>query len=192
MSAIKQEALQLTAGGKKENRRELDFYPTPEECTISLMNFLKLQPCSIWEPACGNGSISRVLESYGHEVFSTDLFDYSYGTPEVDYLKFTPKLRCDAIITNPPFNRSVEFIEKALLEADLVAMLLKSQYWHSKSRYDLFDSNPPAYVLPLTWRPNFAPEKGSAPTMEVHWTVWKKGDTITKYIPLKKPLNLNQ
>lgn len=30
---MKQETLQLTGGGKKEKRRELDFYPTPPECT---------------------------------------------------------------------------------------------------------------------------------------------------------------
>lgn len=69
-----------------------------------------------------------------------------------------------------------------------MAMLLKSQYWHSKSRYSLFKEYAPAYILPLTWRPNFAPEKGSSPTMEVLWTVWIKGDVGSKYVPLIRPL----
>lgn len=178
---MKQETLQLTAGGLKENRRALDFYPTPPEVTIALMEFLKLDPCKIWEPACGDLAMSKVLEKYGHKVRSTDI---NTGT---DYLMTNGS--ANAIITNPPFNLSSEFIEKALKEATIVAMLLKSQYWHAKKRYDLFKENPPAYILPLTWRPDFlAGEKGGSPTMEVHWTVWIKGNTGSKYIPLLKPI----
>lgn len=189
---MKQERLQLTTGGKKENRRELDFYPTPKECTIALMDFLKLPSSNIWEPACGDGAMATVIERYGHTVYASDLrTDCGFGEGGVDFLQKTFSF-CDAIITNPPFALSAAFIEKALIEAPIVAMLLKSQYWHSKSRYDLFMSNPPAYVLPLTWRPNFAPEKGSAPTMEVHWTVWINGDQVTKYIPLIKPTTNGQ
>lgn len=181
--------LQLTTGGKKENRRELDFYPTPKECTIALMDFLNLPISKIWEPACGDGAMATVIESYGHTVYASDLRSIcGYGEGGVDYLEKKFDFY-DAIITNPPFALSAAFIEKALIESPIVAMLLKSQYWHSKSRYDLFMNNPPAYVLPLTWRPNFAPEKGSAPTMEVHWTVWMQGDRITKYIPLNKPVS---
>lgn len=40
--------LQLTAGNNKDNRRDLDFYPTPPEATIALMNFLQLEKCKIW------------------------------------------------------------------------------------------------------------------------------------------------
>jgi len=64
---------QLTGGGPKENRRDLDFYPTPPECTIALMDFLKLDPITIWEQACGNYSMSNILKQYGHEVISTDI-----------------------------------------------------------------------------------------------------------------------
>ena len=178
---MKQETLQLTTGGLKENRRELDFYPTPKDVTIALMEFLKLKPCNVWEPACGNLAMSNVIESYGHNVRSTDI---QTGN---DYL--ITEGFADAIITNPPFALSQKFIEKALKEADIVAMLLKCQYWHAKKRYDLFRNNPPAYVLPLTWRPDFMDgEKGGSPTMEVHWTVWMKDDHVTKYVPLCKPL----
>jgi len=33
----------------------------------------------IWEPACGDGAISRVLEAAGYQVISTDLIDRGYG-----------------------------------------------------------------------------------------------------------------
>ena len=174
--------LQLTGGNRNKNRRELDFYATPSNVTIALMEFFKfkLKSSIIWEPACGIGNIQKVLESYGHTVIGTDILT------GVDYLK-VPKKEIDAIITNPPFNLSEKFIEKSLKEADFVAYLLKSQYWHSKKRYNLFIKNPPSYILPLTWRPDFLNgERGGNPTMEILWTVWIKGNKESKYIPLLK------
>lgn len=143
---MKQETLQLTTGGNKENRRALDFYPTPAEVTIALMEFLQLPKSKIWEPAAGDGAMVKVLERYGHEVIATDI-----QTGD-DFLRTIGM--ADAIITNPPFNLSHEFIIKALQDAPIVAMVLKSQYWHAKKRFDLYKENPPAYILPLTWRPD--------------------------------------
>lgn len=190
MRTMRQEELQLTGGGKKENRRKLDFYPTPKNVTIALMNFLQLPPsCTIWEPACGNLAMSNVIETYGHTVISTDIIN------GVDFLCANPML-CDAIITNPPFETSALFIEKAIQtpNVNLVAMLLKSQYWHASKRIKLFEKYPPAFVLPLSWRPDFLEherkigDKKGAPTMEVAWTVWEKEcQHETIYKPLLKP-----
>ena len=177
---MKQEILQLTTGGSRYKRRELDFYPTPPEVTIALMEFLKLPKSEIWEPACGNGAMVNVLKEYGHQVTGTDIVTGN------DFLKTSGKY--DAIITNPPFNISEQFIEKALKEAPIVAMVLKSQYWHAKKRLKLFNDNKPAFILPLTWRPDFLNgERGGSPTMEVIWTVWIEGIKDCKYIPLQKP-----
>jgi hypothetical protein len=33
----------------------------------------------IWEPACGDGAMSRELAAAGHTVISTDLVDRGYG-----------------------------------------------------------------------------------------------------------------
>lgn len=196
---MKQETLQLTGGAGKDKRRELDFYPTPANVTVALIEFLlekyALIPIKgVWEPACGDGAMSKVIESYEFlSVFSSDLRYTSYGTGGVDYLKTAIPDGIQAVITNPPFNLSAEFIKKATSEAKLVCMLLKSQYWHARNRYELFKENPPAYVLPLTWRPDFLEhekkpgEKKGAPTMEVAWSVWIEGDKLTKYIPLVKP-----
>ncbi len=171
-----------------KDRRELDYYPTPPEVTHALMDFLKLpRDLIVWEPACGEGHMSKVIESYGHEVISTDIRYTDYGTGGVDYLTAKP-VSCDAIITNPPFKQSAEFIRKAIYEAPIVGMLLKSQYWHAAKRADLFDKYPPAWVLPLTWRPDFLfGSKGGAPTMECIWTVWERGQTDTRYRILSKP-----
>ena len=178
-------ALNLTNNSTENKRRELDFYPTPPEVTHALMCFLKLKPQSMWEPACGNGAMAEVLKTHGHNVLSTDLRETGYGTSKLDFL--VEKRECDAIITNPPFSISEEFIRHALSQTEIVAMLLKSQYWHAKKRVALFNESPPAYVLPLSWRPDFLGEerrnkdKKNSPVMEVCWTVWLPGDTNTKY-----------
>lgn len=128
------------------------------------------------------------MEKYGHKVISTDI---SLGC---DFLTKTiyDGQSVDAIITNPPFSLADRFIRKSTTLAPISAMLLKSQYFYAAKRYDLFREQPPAYVLPLTWRPDFyeheraAGEKGS-PTMDVIWVVWIRGDYSSKYIPLLKP-----
>lgn len=179
-------------------RREADFYPTPANVTHAIMRFLHghdfIAPRStIWDPACGNGAMSRVLEGYGHNVRSTDIReDCGYGQGGMDYLAISGE--ADAIITNPPFVLASEFITKSIGEAPLVAMLLKSQYWHAEKRTKLFADYPPAYVLALNWRPDFkeaeniaSKGKKGAPLMEVLWTVWIRGQTDTRYRILSKP-----
>lgn len=178
----------LIIGGKSDDydRHEADFYPTPKECTFALVDFLmenKLLDNSekIWECACGDEAIMDALlvKGFGEQVGT----DINHG---IDFL--TCEKRAEVVITNPPFNLGAEFIKRAIeLDLKLFAFLLKSQYWHSKNRYGLFNYQRPSYILPLTWRPNFAPNRGSAPTMDMLWTVWVKGDEQTKYIPLKKP-----
>lgn len=183
----------LANNSAKNGRRELDYYPTPPEATIALMEFLHdigLPECAstIWEPACGDGAMSKVLESYGYNVISTDIRHTGYGKGGIDYLEDV-HYPCSAVITNPPFNQSSDFIVKAIGQAPLVAMLLKSQYWHASKRTSLFKKYPPAYVLALNWRPDFLnKERGGAPTMECLWTVWIQGNTDTRYRILQKPI----
>ena len=184
---MKQEELQLTGGNFNGNRRALDFYPTPRNVTVALMDFLNLpKDFVVWEPACGSHAMSSVIEEYGHTVIATDIiYDQDYLTTHV---------KADAIITNPPFNLSEQFIEKAVNESWIVALLLKSQYWHGAKRLKLFEKYPPVYVLPLTWRPDFLEherkigDKKGSPTMEVAWSVWNLGSNQeTIYKPLPKP-----
>ena len=161
-------------------RIENDFYPTPPEVTAALMDFLKLPICTVWEPACGELAISNVVKRYGHSVISTDLVTGDSF--------FSTHREADAIITNPPFKLAGEFISKAVKDAPVVAMLLKTQYWHAAKRSKLFIDNPPAYILALTWRPNFFGDKATgSPTMDFIWTVWKEGETDTRYRLLTPP-----
>jgi len=198
-------AVAIVGGGDQSNRKELDHYPTPKEATKALMNFLhndltfyftKDECKRIWEPACGEGFISEVIKKYGHNVYSSDV-KTDYGNVldffEHSFPKDPKRGIFDAVITNPPFNLAEQFITESLKVAPIVCMLLKTQYWHAKSRYELFMKSKPAYILPLTWRPDFMEhtringEKGS-PTMDVSWVVWIGKSDFCQYKPLLKPL----
>lgn len=189
------QAVSLANGGDQSKRRELDFYPTPPDATHALLKFLTEQEILdadslVWECACGSGEMSKVIQQYANDVRSSDVRNSGFGEGEVDFLQ--TNWDCDAVITNPPFALSEQFIRHALRQAPVVAMLLKSQYWHAQKRISLFKESQPAYVLPLTWRPDFLfdqRENGAkgAPTMEVVWTVWVNGDSDTKYRILEKP-----
>lgn len=67
-----------TIVGARNNRVENDFYPTPEIATVLLLENEKFEG-EIWEPACGDGAMSTVIERYGYPVKSTDLIDRGYG-----------------------------------------------------------------------------------------------------------------
>lgn len=179
---------ELTGAAGLYSRRKLDFYPTPNDVTQALLDFLRLdKTLTIWEPACGSGKMSQVIENNGYNVVSTDIAKECYGEAATDYLTAT-RSGIDAIITNPPFALSESFIKKAKKDAPIFAFLLKSQYWHARKRLPLFNQYQPTYLLPLTWRPDFLNgSRGGASIMEVFWCVWLSVDRVTKYIPLSRP-----
>jgi hypothetical protein len=172
------------------DRNKTDFYATPPEVTVALLDFLEDKGLIewgdlIWEPACGNGAMEEVMLNKYFDVLGTDLHPQVPGRDSVDFLQ--SNLECDWIITNPPFSNATEFITHALELRKPCAFLLKSQFWHARSRLDLFRENPPSYVLPLTWRPDFLyGAKSGSPTMECLWMVWSGGHE-TIYYPLEKP-----
>ena len=82
-------------------RAAYEFYPTPPEATRALLSVESFEG-DIWEPACGDGAISKVLEAAGYQVVSTDLIDRGYGVGGHNFLKSDNPLAKN-IITNPPY-----------------------------------------------------------------------------------------
>lgn len=158
-------------GGVGERRKD-DFYPTPWEATVALLEEVKF-PFIVQEPACGDGAISEVLRAYGHNVISTDIRDHGYADMLAcfDFLALERGAGVKhAIITNPPFNQAKAFILKALSFTPIVAMLLKADYPNALDRLDLFEKHPPSHVLPLTWRLDFT--GAGSPHTNCTWFVW--------------------
>ena len=183
----------IIIGGASEvyKRNEADFYATPKDCTEALIRALPTMFSpgkKLWEPACGDGAISKVLEGKGLQVRSTDLHSRGFGTSGVNFLD-CEAIQCDAIITNPPFKIAVDFIKRADRLNVPFAMLLKATYWHAASRSDLFEQTKPSHVLPLAWRPAMSPERGKSATMDFCWTVWDRSGQQCEYKVLRRALH---
>jgi hypothetical protein len=168
-------------GGDQGARQKDDFYPTPARGIEALLSVESFDG-DIWEPACGDGAISKVLEANGYRVASTDLVDRGYGETRIDFLmEYSPRAR--NIITNPPFKLAVPFVRKAVeLSTGKVAMLLKIAFLEGIERSKLFSSTPLARVWVFSQRLAFVPGDGGRKLdgggmMAFGWFVWEHGYT---------------
>ncbi len=140
-----------------KDRQSDDFYATSP---IAIQKLAEVFPLNhqIWEPACGNGCLSKWMVDNGHDVVSTDLVDRGYGKGGVDFLKTTEKPFNGAfdIVTNPPYIRAKEFILHGLElipEGGRVIMFLKTTFLEGKARKkEIYDIIPPRWVYQFSER----------------------------------------
>ena len=164
-----------------------DFYPTPEWGTKALLACESIEG-TIWEPACGNGSMSKVLETLQHPVYSSDLNSHGYGVSGENFL--TSHKTFDNIVTNPPFNIAEEFVEVGLKLANKkLILLLRLAFLESVGRYkSIFSVNPPARVWVFSQRlsmyPEGAPVQGGG-TTSYGWFVFDKEVPISQGCQLR-------
>lgn len=150
-------------------RQENDLYVTPQWCIeglFEIINFKHLKDNCQWyfaEPCKGTGAI------YDHFPVGSEFAEISLG---VDYLKHTWKQRPDCIITNPPFYLAKEFVEKSLIEADVVIHLLRLGFLGSYDRFSLLSKNKPNHLIVMSDRPKFVNNKTDM--QDVAWFVWDK------------------
>lgn len=163
-----------------------DFFPTPAWATHALIDNEKFVG-DIWESACGNGAMSRVLEQTGETVISSDLFDRGYGVSGVDFLK--PDRTADNIVTNPPYNAAEGFVLSGVTHARRkFALLLRLAFLEGANRArTIFAECPPSRVWVFSERITFYPagavQKGTGTTAYA-WFVWDKdavGSTELKW-----------
>lgn len=177
----------------KERQNE-DFYatdPLAAELLLQIENIDKNKP--IWECAAGQKHLANVFEQHGYKVRSSDLVVRTDGVEQLDFLNQNEKWD-GTIITNPPYNQAVKFIEKAMetvTDGNKVIMFLKVQFLEGKSRKKLFEKYPPKIVWVSSSRIMCAKNGnfeemiaggGSAVAYAFYcWEKGYKGDTILKW-----------
>jgi len=169
-------------------RQKDDFYPTPPDATEALLAYEQFSD-DVWEPACGNGAISKVFERHGYDVISTDLNDFGYGTSKRDFLLEHSRL-ADCVVTNPPYRLADQFICHAInLGVVKHAWLLRLAFLEGQRRYDgLFSLYPPRRVYVFSrrltlWRGD--EEVAGQGTTAYAWFVWEQdfpGPTTVHWI----------
>lgn len=172
-------------------RVENDFYPTPEECTIALIENLRSRGIEIadkvvWEPACGQGHISRVAFDAGASVLESDIAPQVIGGAVFDFTgeeDFTALFdgNVDFIITNPPYKRDVidSFLAKCVMYARdygiTCAMLMRKEVDSAVTRAQFFRDCP--YFdskIELLWRPRWIVGSTGSPRHNYAWFVWSR------------------
>jgi hypothetical protein len=154
-------------------RMPLDSYATPSWVTEALVPHLPEIDGPIWEPAAGSGQMVAALKGAGFDVVGSDIVD------GVVFLNCAPREACAAVITNPPYALAAAFIEHAIEVMrpcrGTVAMLLRTDYDHAKTRQHLFE-HPFAKKVVLTkrivWFVNPDPKKNKSPSFNHAWFIW--------------------
>jgi hypothetical protein len=175
----------LGSSHHSEHERETNDYYATEPRAGELLLKLETFSENIWECACGEGHLSKVFESAGYKVKSTDLVNRGYGISEIDFLSIDNMAWDGDIITNPPYIYAKEFVEKALQiipNGKKVAMFLKVQFMEGKGRKPLFINFPPKIIWVSSSRINCA-KNGNFENLRISggsavayaWYVWEKG-----------------
>lgn len=168
-------------------RHSHDLYETPEWVTRALLPYLPARPMSgstVWEPAAATGKISRVLAEAGYAVLSTDIRE---GDNFLSYTSYPGPGALLGVVTNPPYNIAPQFIRQALAfpSTHFVAMLLRSDFDHAKTRADLFGSSTTfSRKVVLTKRIVWVERedgKRASPSENHAWYIWDKFPSIEKF-----------
>lgn len=184
-------------------RRERDLYETPEWVTEVLCQHFYHSGWGlgcVWEPAAGSGKMLDVLAKYADPgcAFGSDIEPQRAGMLRSNFLTDLPPLwrgpagqrefgEFGAIITNPPYDLATPFIERALHHfkgrgARKIAMLLRTDFDHAKSRVHLFRDNPAferkiVLMRRIAWFVEANGKPLASPSYNHAWYIWDHANT---------------
>ena len=185
----------MSATNRGAIRHKDDFYETPAWCVRALLATVNLPGGAWFEPAVGDGAIVRAVNSERSDVMWTTNDRISRGFDAgVAGWQSTCEYTADGmfcpikigaarnstfrvVITNPPFNQALEFVQGAMKDGEIVVMLLRLNWLASAKRNRFLLDNPPSvYVLPR--RPSFTAD-GKTDATDYAWFVWGMDDVPT-------------
>lgn len=122
----------------KSNRKPgpMDNCQTPPYALDPLIPFLKSANIhTIWEPAVGEGYLSRALRLSGFDVVDTDIND-KYGELH-DFFKYEAG-GYDAIVTNPPYSMKSEWTFRCFQLRKPWALLMPVEFLGTVKACEMF------------------------------------------------------
>lgn len=169
-----------------------DYYVTPiSKIEEFLIPFMQLES-NIFEgkkilDCCSGGdeenpmsypvALTRVANVEPGNITTIDIRENSRADIKGSYLEIDAKDKYDIIITNPPFNISLDVIKKALddvKEGGYCIFLLRLNYFGSKARKQFWEENMAKYSFVHSQRICFT-SNGKTDSIEYMHLVFKKG-----------------
>jgi hypothetical protein len=168
-------------------RNKEDYYVTPnwmvsEFLDEFLVDFPQCKKSLILDPCAGGCSkydmpYPSELMNRGFGVISQDIRVDSRASVKADYLKNKYMGEYDLIITNPPFNKSVDVTVKAIAESKITVMLQRLNWIGSNWRAEEFWKDAPLrWVYAHNKRASFT-DDGKKDSIEYAHFVFEKGYT---------------
>lgn len=183
-------------------RRAFDFYPTEPWVTEALCKAVEFDNRGIlWEPACGDGRMAKVLDKWHPAVVASDIADHGYGETGRDFLdpETAAWLRgrragpIAAIVTNPPFDLAREFIARAVEltrpAEGKVAIVQRHEFDAPKTNRPLFERAFAAKLI-LHKRPRWIDQisagNQTGARFPFAWYLWDwrhQGEPVLRWLP---------
>jgi predicted RNA methylase len=174
-----------------KERHQSDFYRTPVEAIKDFIeefrkDYPDFEAVTILDPCCGGCGLHDMSYPVAIREHST-WKNYKLGTVDIredsrasikgDFLKMSFPFKFDLTISNPPFVLAKEFVTKALevtRDNGFVVMLLRLNFFGSKSRFDWWKENMPVACYVHHARMSFT-DDNKTDSIEYMHCVWKKG-----------------
>lgn len=183
----------IAGANPTRGRVDNDYYATHTDSTKALLEVEEIIYPAL-EPSCGEGHISKLLDSRYTDSF--DLVDRGYGIGDTDFLITDLFGEYNTVITNPPFNLFQEFVEKALkVSKKKVIMFGKLQALEGIKRATFMQNSPlkTVYVFKRRQQPlrngseldELTGKKMASSTMAFAWFVWEigyEGEPVIKWL----------
>lgn len=173
-------------GRKKQT--EFDFYETPKWATEKAVEAMLTDGVlnkhdNIYEPCCGAGAISDILEIYGFEnLKKSDIqtADCIKGGKGIDVYDIEDEV-CEVVFTNPPYDRMTKdnmLNEFLRISSKKVILLLNIFYLSSKDRKEMLENSCLRHIYIHSDRVTMYPYGEEKPknggTKMFAWYVWDK------------------
>lgn len=180
----------LAITGRKRND-EFDFYETPKWATEKAVEQMLIDGVlnkydDVYEPCCGAGAISDVLQVYGFEnIKCSDIQSATYikGEKGIDVYDIEDNA-CDVVFTNPPYNLMTQkekdggsmLTEFLRISKHKVVLLLNIFFLSSKERKGLLEHSHLRHIYIHSDRVTMYPYGEEKPknggTKMYAWFVW--------------------
>lgn len=149
--------------------RGFDSCQTPPEAIDPLLPYLPMD-WSIWEPACGEGTLVEAFYDADRQVIGTDIITGA------NFFTCDGPSGWDCIVTNPPYSIKYEWLERCYALDRPFALLLPVETLGAQKAQRLFAEYGVGVIL-LNRRINFKMPnigwEGSAAQFPVAWFTWR-------------------